>query len=163
MFYIQLIGILAFCVLVLSFYKKESKTILLYQVVSNFAYTIHYFLLGALSGAFISFIGVFRNIGFLKVKNKKIVLAITIFILYLLVTIVFYENIYSLFPIIANSTYLFMMIKGSRKNLIIGGIFGSVLWMTYAIFVGSYSSMITEFMLIVSNLVQLVKLVKKSR
>ena len=62
MFYIQLIGILGFCILVLSFYKKESKTILAYQVVANFAYTVHYFLLGALSGAFISFIGIFRNI-----------------------------------------------------------------------------------------------------
>ena len=151
-----------FCVLVLSFYKKESNTILLYQIVANFAYTIHYFLLGALSGAFISFIGIFRNIGFLKLKNNKLIFAIIIFILYLLVTLVFYENIYSLFPIIANSTYLFLMIKASRKKLIIGGIFGSILWMIYAICVNSYSGMITEFILIVSNSVQLIKL-KKSR
>ena len=62
MLYIQLIGILAFCIVVLSFYKKNINTIIAYQVVSNFAYTVHYFLLGALSGAFISAIGILRNI-----------------------------------------------------------------------------------------------------
>ena len=62
MFYIQLIGIIAFCIVVLSFYNKNPKTIIAYQIVSNFAYTVHYFLLGALSGAFISFIGIFTTL-----------------------------------------------------------------------------------------------------
>ena len=52
MFYIQLIGLLGFCIVLLSFYKKAPKTILLYQVTSNFIYSVHYFLLGGLSGAF---------------------------------------------------------------------------------------------------------------
>lgn len=163
MFYIQLIGILAFCVLVLSFYKKNPRTILMYQIVANFAYTVHYFLLGALSGTFISFVGIFRNMAFLKIKKQKKLLAIIVISIYLLITIIFYENVYSLFPMIANSIYLLLMIRGSRKDLIIGGIISSVLWMTYAIFVNSYASIITEFILLVSNTVQLVKLIKKSR
>ena len=163
MFYIQLIGILAFCVMVLSFYKKNPKTIVAYQIVSNFAYTVHYFLLGALSGAFISFIGIFRNIAVIKVEKYKKTLVLIVIALYLLVTIIFYENIYSLFPLIANSIYLITMVKGSKKSLLIGGIISPIMWGSYAIFVKSYASMITEFILLVSNTIQLVKLSKKSR
>ena len=77
MFYIQLIGVLAFAVLVLSFYKKNANSIIAYQIVANFAYTVHYFLLGALSGAYISFIGIFRNIAIIKVKkHKKLMISI---------------------------------------------------------------------------------------
>lgn len=161
MLYIQLIGILAFCVLVLSFYKKDSKIIIAYQIVSNFAYTVHYFLLGALSGAYISFIGIFRNIAVLKVKKHKNILVALIITLYLLVTIIFYEGIYSLFPIIANSAYLILMIKNTRESLLIGGIISPILWCLYAAFVGSYASMITEFILLVSNTIQIVKLMRR--
>ena len=96
MLYIQLIGLLGFCILVLSFYKKNTITILTYQITSNFAYTVHYFLLGGLSGAFCSLIGIIRNIVLIKSNNKKIIIPLFIF-LYCLVTYIFYENIYALF------------------------------------------------------------------
>ncbi len=163
MFYIQLIGILAFSILVLSFYKKNPKTIIAYQIVATFAYTIHYFLLGALAGAFISFIGIFRNIAVIKVKKHKKTLVGIIILLYLIVTLIFYEGIYSLFPVIANSAYLITMVIGTKKSLLIGGIISPVLWSCYGLFVHSYASMITELILLVSNIIQLVNLNKKSR
>ena len=161
MFYIQLIGVLAFCILILSFYKKDPKTIISYQVVSNFAYTVHYFLLGALSGAYISFVGIFRNIAVLKVKKYKSVLISIIISLYLLITIVFYEGIYSLFPLFANSIYFIMMVKNTKKGLLIGGIASPILWLLYGLFVGSYAVAITEFIMLISNVIQLIKLCKK--
>ena len=88
MIYIQLIGILGFCILVLSFYKKEPVTILIYQITSNFVYAIHYFLLGGLSGAFCSLIGMLRNLILIKINNKKIIL-LSIISMYLIVTIIF--------------------------------------------------------------------------
>ena len=162
MIYIQLIGFLAFCIVVLSFYKKNTNTIICYQVVSNFAYTVHYFLLGALSGAFVSAVGILRNILLLKVKNHKNIVAIIIILMYLLITLVFYENFHSLFPMIANSQYLFALVKGTKKSILIGGIISPILWLSYGAFVGSYASMITESILLISNTIQLVKLSKKS-
>lgn len=160
MFYIQLIGILAFCILVLSFYKKDTTTILTYQITSNFAYTVHYFLLGGLSGAFCSLIGIFRNIALIKSNNNKIIVPIFIF-LYLIVTIIFYEDVYSVFPMIANSLYLISMIYKKKKPLLIGALISSSLWVLYAVFVSSYVSIITESLLIISNAIQLVKLKSK--
>ena len=160
MFYIQLIGFIAFAVLVLSFYKKDHKTIIAYQIVSNFAYTVHYFLLGALSGAYISFIGIFRNIAIIKVKTHKKTLVGIVILLYLIITLIFYEGIHSLFPIVANSAYLITMVMGTKKSLLIGGIISPILWASYGLFVGSYASSITESILLVSNIIQLINLLK---
>ena len=160
MFYIQLIGLLGFCILVLSFYKRETITILTYQITSNFAYTVHYFLLGGLSGAFCSLIGIIRNIVLIKSDNKKIIMPIFIS-LYLIITIVFYEDIYSLFPMIANSTYLVMLTAKNKKNILIGALISSILWVLYSIFVSSYVTVVTESILFISNIIQLIKLKKQ--
>ena len=149
MIYIQLIGLLAFCILVLSFYKKNTVTILIYQITSNFAYAVHYFLLGGLSGAFCSAISMIRNVIFIKTKSKIIIPVFIVF--YLIVTIVFYENIYSLFPMMANSSYMICMIFNTRKHLLVGGIINSTLWLLYSIFVLSYAGIITESIVIISK------------
>lgn len=162
MFYIQLIGLLGFCILVLSFYKKETVTILMYQITSNFAYTVHYFLLGALSGAFCSLIGMIRNIIFIKFNNKKIIIPI-ILSLYILVTLIFYEGIYSLLPMVANSTYMIFMSFKTKKSLLIGALINSILWIIYSIFVSSYVSIVTEAILIISNTIQFIKIETQKR
>ena len=159
MIYIQMIGLLAFCLLVLSFYKKNTATILLYQTASNFIYFIHYFLLGGMTGAYISLLSMIRNIVFIQTKSKII---IPIFIiLYLIVTLVFYENIYSLLPMIANSVYLIAITFNTRKHLLIGELISATLWFIYSLFVLSYSGMITELILMISNEVQLITLNRK--
>ena len=160
MFYIQLIGILGFCIVVLSFYKKETTTILLYQVTSNFIYAVHYFLLGGLSGAFCCVIGMIRNISLVKANNKKIILPIFI-IIYSLITLVFYEGIYSLLPMMANVSYLISMTYKNKKILLRGAIVSSICWILYAIFVSSYVSIVTESILLISNAIQLIRIVKK--
>lgn len=71
MLYIQLIGLLAFLVLVLSFYKENISKVLTYQITSNFAYATHYFLLGAISGAFCSIVSMIRNFAYINVKKKQ--------------------------------------------------------------------------------------------
>lgn len=162
MLYIQLIGILAFLIFILSFYRKTPKMILIYQIVGNFAYAVHYFLLGALSGAFINFVGIFRNIAFLKYKNYRKLLAIIVIFIYSIITLIFYEGIYSIIPFIANSAYLLLMMKDTKYYLLIAGIESAVLWLIYAICVNSYAEIITESILIVSNIIQLIKL-KSSR
>lgn len=162
MLYIQLIGLLAFCVLVLSYYKKNTVTILVYQITANFAYAVHYFLLGGLSGAFNSVISIIRNIIFINSKDNKRLLSIIFIMLYLLVTIVFYENFYSVFPMIANSLYLLSLVSNNRKSIIIGGILDALFWLLYSIFVFSYVGVITELILIISNTIQLLKLNKSN-
>lgn len=160
MFYIQLIGILAFCILVLSYYKKTTPMILTYQIVSNLIYFLHYFLLGAISGSYLCLINVLRNILFVKATKTKKIDATFVISLYIVVTILFYENIFSLLPFIANTIYLIAILNNKKKNLLCAGTIGSAMWLVYGIFTGSYAAMITESILIVSNVIQLIKLKK---
>lgn len=162
MFYIQLIGLLAFCILVLSFYKKDIKVNLVYQITANFIYAVHYFLLGGLSGAFISLIGVLRNILLIKIKNNKLIIPILCIPLYLLITILFYEKFYSIFPMLANIFYLYFLLKSNRKSLLIGSIINSIFWILYSLFISSYVTLITESIIIISNFIQLIKELKKN-
>lgn len=155
MIYIQLIGLLAFCVLVLSYYKKDSNTILTYQITSNLAYAVHYFLLGGLSGAFISFVGAIRNIIFVKVKRVNILMVTIFTIIYLIITIIFYESLYSIFPMCANICYLIFISKKDKKNILIGAILNSLFWMLYSTFVYSIVGIVTESILIIFNTIQL--------
>jgi len=157
MIYIQLIGLLAFCIHVLSFYKKKPITILVYQITANFAYAVHYFLLGGISGAILDIISIFRNITFIRIKNNKVIASLLFIFLYLLITFLFYEDYYSVFPFFGNTVYLLSIIRKDRKNLLIGGILCSIFWLLYAIFVNSYVSIVTEIILILSNSIQLVR------
>lgn len=161
MIYIQLIGLLAFCILVLSYYKKDSNTILTYQITSNLAYAVHYFLLGGLSGAFISFVGAIRNIIFIKVKRINILLVTIFAIIYLVITITFYESLYSIFPMCANLCYLIFISKKDKKNILIGAILNSLFWVLYSVFVYSVVGVVTEFILIIFNAIQLKMSYKK--
>ena len=162
MYYIQLIGLLAFCTLVLSFYRKKTVTIIIYQATSNFAYAVHYFLLGALSGAFASVASIIRNIAFLCAKDKKGLIKLTflLLILYFGISIVFYENISSILPAIANSTYMQFMLKNEKKDLLKGEIVCSIMWFIYGVCVNSYAEMVAEFLLFVSSIIQLKKVNK---
>lgn len=156
MLYIQLIGILAFCFWVLSYYRKSIKEIIIFQGTSNFIYAVHFFLLGALSGAYLSLVGIAKNIVFLKFKNKKLI-SIIFIILYLIVTIIFFEGLYSILPMCANCVYILFMIKEDKKKLLIGELLSCIIWLIYGIFVLSYAGIITEIIACISAIVQLKK------
>ena len=159
MFYIQLIGLLGFCIVLLSFYKKAPKTILLYQVTSNFIYSVHYFLLGGLSGAFCCIIGMLRNIVLIKSRKKYIIVPIFI-TLYLMITFLFYEGIYSILPLLANVIYLIFIAYKDKRIILIGANLSSICWILYAVVVCSYVGAITESILLISNIINLIKISK---
>ncbi len=158
MLYIQLIGALAFSVWVLSYYRKEVRDILIFQSASNALYFIHYLLLGALSGAYLSVIGIARNVSFLAFKKNKTILVISFIIAYILVTVLFYEGLYSVLPMCGGSIYLVYMLKNEKLSLLKGELICALLWMIYNVFVHSYSGTIAEIILIISCINQIIKI-----
>ncbi|MDD6308431.1 MAG: YgjV family protein [Clostridia bacterium] len=68
MFYLaQAIGVIALLIAILSFQKNTQKKIVSMQMISSVFFTVHFYLLGALSGAVLNFIGIFRAMVF---RNK---------------------------------------------------------------------------------------------
>ena len=56
--FVQLLGLLAWLVLLLSYYRKDTNRILIFQIIATILYCAHYFLLGAFSGLFICVVDV---------------------------------------------------------------------------------------------------------
>ena len=66
----QLIGLAAFIVISISYWKKKKEKILFFQIISYILYTIHFYLLNALSGAIMDAVGIIGLI-FIYYKDKK--------------------------------------------------------------------------------------------
>lgn len=67
---IQVIGFLGMLANFLSFQFKTHKNILLFRSINESLFILQYFLLGAYSGAFLNFVGIFRNMLFSKQVEK---------------------------------------------------------------------------------------------
>lgn len=148
--FIQLIGLVAWGLLVYSYYKREENHIILFQVIATVLYCVHYYLLGAYSGLFVCMFEVVRDYLYYKsdADNYIFAFSIPIYIVYGYLT---FGKYYDLFPIFASVVDGFTLIK-KRKIIVAGAIVSYTLWVLYDLFVGSYSCLITDGIVVISNL-----------
>ena len=103
----QLIGFGALIAMGLSYWHNDKRTILLWQVVANLIFAIHYTLLHACSGALCSFFQIVVLLLFLlqeKFNWSKLVTAIPIVAVFLLIAVVTYETPVTVLPIVGGVT-----------------------------------------------------------
>ena len=67
---IQVIGIIAMIVGAISLAQKNTKTVIVIQIISTGLFGIHYFLLGAYAGAALNILSLLRNL-VIRQKHKK--------------------------------------------------------------------------------------------
>jgi hypothetical protein len=75
---IQLISVIAWLFIVLSYYRKNTNKILVFQIIANITFCIHYLLLGAFSGLLICGIEALCNYGYYKTDKDKYIYCISI-------------------------------------------------------------------------------------
>lgn len=164
---VQLLGFIALIFLAYSFTKTKKESILFNQVISYIFYSIHYLLLNASSGYIISVINLLKSL-FLAIKErhsflqKNYILFIMI-IVYILATYYTYQDLYSLLPAMGAIIYTSMLWQGTVKEVNIGGIINSVLWVIYNIHVLSYVGIISDSLLIIINIVMLIRMCKDDK
>lgn len=163
MLYIQLIGFLAFLLYTLSYSRDTYNKVLTYQLTANFAYTVHYFLLGGISAAFVCALDMLKDVVFINIKKDGFKCAIVLIILYCIPTYIFYENLASLFPLLGSSVSVLVLAKNDKGWVLKGGIIIALMWLPYNIIVCSYSGIIAEVIILLSAIVNLIKLKKESR
>lgn len=147
----QVVGLIAFIFLTISFTKKNKKEIIKYQIASSSIFTLHYILLNAVGGIVTSLIILFRNILYYKCPSKQKKLSNICIILFIISGIIFFDVWYTLIPMIGGSVNTFLMTKG-KKQVLIGGMVNSASWFTYNILAGSYIGVITESIIILTTL-----------
>ena len=146
---IQLIGAIGYTLLSISFYRKSKRQILFLQIIANIFFTIHYFLLSGTTGAISNVIGIitytaiylFDKFNFKVAKNIITVIMLAIM---LIITIINYDNIYSVLPFIAFMFTITSFLNGKEDVIRKIGIISAICWLIYAIVYDSYVAIVFE-------------------
>ncbi len=156
----QFLGLIYALFLLLSLFGKNTKQILFMQTISFLFKTIHYYLLGGLSGFVTSFISMIRNLIFYRIKENYIISICFIFV-YILIGIITFNTFFSLLPVIATIVYTIIINYNNPKYLRYGMFLTSITWLIYNIYINSYSGIFIQIVMIITNIVAIIKLDKK--
>ncbi len=155
MIWIQLIAVIGFIIYLISFYNKDFKRIMIFQIGSNVFYAVHYVLLGGYCGAILSLFSILRNLLVFKDENRNLKFILLSFA-YIAVGFFTYTKFYSILPVVAMIIYTFTLIY-KPKYIKEGSMLSAFFWLIYNIFVYSYAGIATETILLISNFVLLLR------
>lgn len=153
--FVQAIGLVAWLVLVVSYYREDTNKILIYQIIATALYCLHYYLLGAYSGLFICFFEVVRDYLYYKTDWDDYIYYGSIPV-YIISGFTSFANFVDILPIAASLSDGYFLTK-KRNIVVIGAIFSYTLWVIYDIFVMSYSCALTDGLVVLSNLLILIR------
>ena len=148
--FIQMIGIIAWLMLILSYYRKDTNRILVFQIIGTVLYCVHYGLLGAWSGLFICACETLFDLGYYKTDKDKYIYMASIPIR-IIGGLIGFSTLVDILPITASLTDGYTLTK-KKKVVVIGAVISYTMWVIYDIFVMSYSGAITDGMIVLSNL-----------
>ena len=122
MFLIQLVGAIGYTLISCSFYRKKKIDILFLQIFSYVFFSIHYFLLKAYTGTICNVLGLFALVMIYIVEKKKdnkrrnnIILGIIPILV--LISMLTYENFFSILPIVASVLSLISFLTDSEDTI----------------------------------------------
>lgn len=154
-------GVLGLLVMVISLFQKNKDKMLGYVVFNGIFFGIEYLLLGAFSGMFSNFFGIFRTYVSKEKENhrnlNKWYVLLFFIIGYTIIGFISFDgNIISLLPIIAEIIYVITLWQKDVGRIRIGTLLMVILWLIYDIFVKAYPSMITDLIVMSSTIVAIV-------
>lgn len=160
----QVITILYFAVLSLSYLLKDRNKILIANFAAHIGQTIAMAMLNGYTGAAMSLIMILRDLTLIiqeakkskgKEINKKIdilILIITILLIVVL-TIFTYNGPLSLLSVVATLITTFALWQKDVKAYKLLGIIASILWLAYNIFIISIMGIVLESILLICSIV----------
>jgi len=156
---VQGLGIASLVFLATSFQMKTKEKLLIFSMLALTAYTIQYFLTGAITGAVINLVAIGRCIVFYVYSKRHlnpsiIVLAIFLFLM-VVVTIFTWKSTLSIIPLLASTLNICGKWQNSMKLLRISSASAAVLWFVYDFYAGMYTAMLTDVFIIVSSTIAL--------
>lgn len=148
--FIQAIGVVAWLMLGLSYYRKDTDRILVFQIIGTVLYCLQYGLLGAWSGLFICASETIFDFFYYKTDKDNYIYIASVPIR-IIGGLIGFTSIVDVLPIAASLTDGYTLTK-KKKIVVIGAVISYTMWVIYDIFVMSYSGAITDGMIVLSNL-----------
>lgn len=157
----QIIGIVALLFVLLSFQKNNRHFILLFLIIAQVLFTVHFGLLGAWTGAAMNGVAAVRTYIFNQRESKNwsnnhVWLHLFVLLFWILGIITWKEN-YSLLPILAITVDTFAVWNKKTSNIRLFMLIPRPLWFVYNFTVGSYAGMITEIFVLFSILISILR------
>ena len=166
-FYIisQIITVLMFIFLGVSFYFKDRKKILLANIFAQICQIVSTLLLKGFTGALMSIImllsynTMYADYMFNRKENKirNVMILLIYFILIIFVTSLSFNGYASIIAALATIILLFGLWQRNLKIYKICGIIGSILWLIYYNYLKSIFGVVLEIILIISTLISYMK------
>ena len=157
---IQLVSVVAWLFIVLSYYRKNTNKILVFQIIANITFCFHYLLLGAFSGVLICGIEALCNYGYYKTDKDKYIYRISIPFRILGGTFMI-KTWVDILPILASLVDGYSLTK-NKEFVIIGGIITYLIWVIYDLSVMSFTGAIFDGIIVISNIYIIIKNNKNS-
>ena len=156
-----LVSVLSIFLYVASIQYKDKKDILLTQVFASLCYLIVYIIKGALSGVFVEILEEAKSFIFMLYEKKKKTIPISFLVIFIflliLVSVIFYNGIYSLLPLFINIILFISSYLKNPKYMRITMLICGVLWGVYNVFVGAYIIVIGNVLEVISASISLIR------
>jgi hypothetical protein len=160
----QILGFVAIGISLAIFQINKRRVMLAVQIASSLLFGIHLLLLGAVTGALMSFLGAIRGCVFVNNEKKwaKSKYWLYLFlIIFWIVGILSWQNIYSLLPILGMTLgTIGYWIKNTSKMRLFS-FTASSSWLIYAIVVKSYAGILGEILSFISIIIGIIRFDKK--
>lgn len=147
----NIIGALGILANVLIYQAKNGKNLLIFKLISDFLWALHYLLLGANTAAIIAAINIFRELVFYAQRNKQNKLWLIFFLIVSIIsTVLTDKGIFSYFVTVASalSVISFWINKPKLSRYLAIPISASML--TYDVFCKSNMGIVNEILTLIS-------------
>ncbi len=151
----QILGFGALIFSVAGFQNNNRKNILIIMGIGNFLWAAHFFLTGALTGAAMNGLAIFRNYVFENYRETfaDYRLPLIIISVFALATILTWQGIISLLPFGGMTTGTIAFWQRNPKHIRLLSLLSPPLWFTHNFIQGSYPGMIIEILVFFSILI----------
>lgn len=160
------IGVLGIIANMLIYQQKSGKKLILYKLISDILWALHYALLSAYSGAAIAVIGIFREIVFYNQDKKwaKSKLWLVFFLLCSVVSAaITWKSAYSILPAFASVLSVIGFWRANPR-LSRGLSFPiSFAMLTYDVTCNSYTGIVNEIFTLISSVIGIIRYSKRSQ
>ena len=157
----QVVGFVGMFLGIASFQAKSRIGILTLQLSGALCWLIHFLLIGSLTGALMNAVAVLRNTVYSLRKNNtgviKYLIPIFFSLLFTAACTLSYENVFSLFPLVACYVGTVAFYLTNLKALRLTALTMSLLWIVYDFIEFSVSGVLTEAFTIISIIIALIR------
>lgn len=151
----QIIETVALIVTLYAYHLNSKNKIFKTMCIANILDISHYLFLNAFSGSATKIVALVRNIFILKKeKNKKLksnIFLLLFIIVYILLAIFTYKNLYSLFPFTAAIIYMIIVWNGNELQIKKIAFLCYFIWLAYNISVFSIMGIVSNIVALIST------------